>query len=193
MPRQPLAPQPIPLTQRQRVGSDNDADADDNDDDYELEIEFDADVIKSNYNNNRTNNTGVAHHNEANAALAQLIGASAPLSLSNLLTLSGFVSLLIAPFFQGLAHGLGEGIARILVGRFVGVDPLSALTGRRAAAGASAQSQAAASPQKKKGFLTGMFSSRSSNDRPVAAAAQSSSPSHHSELDISSRSALFSS
>ncbi|KAH6583844.1 hypothetical protein BASA50_010623 [Batrachochytrium salamandrivorans] len=46
-------------------------------------------------------------------------------------TLKGFINLVVAPFFQGMFHGLGEGIARILVGRWVGIDPLTALAGRR--------------------------------------------------------------
>ena len=37
---------------------------------------------------------------------------------------------IITPFLQGLFYGLGEGIARIMVGRAVGVDPVSALTYR---------------------------------------------------------------
>ncbi|EGF82363.1 hypothetical protein BATDEDRAFT_86601 [Batrachochytrium dendrobatidis JAM81] len=47
------------------------------------------------------------------------------------LTFKGITNLVIAPFFQGMFYGLGEGIARIFVGRWVGIDPLTALTGRK--------------------------------------------------------------
>jgi hypothetical protein len=40
---------------------------------------------------------------------------------------NGFVSLVLCPFVQGLFHGLGEGIARIYVGGWVGMPAHIAL------------------------------------------------------------------
>jgi hypothetical protein len=51
-------------------------------------------------------------------------------SLSSLLTFNALSVLIISPFFQGLCYGLGEGIGRIYIGRWVGLDPETALMGR---------------------------------------------------------------
>lgn len=50
-------------------------------------------------------------------------------SLSQYANLRGFVNLVIIPFFQGMFYGLGEGTAKVLLGRWFGVDPLVALGG----------------------------------------------------------------
>jgi hypothetical protein len=44
---------------------------------------------------------------------------------------NGMVALVFAPFFQGLFQGLGEGLARITVGKWVGLDTFTALGVRK--------------------------------------------------------------
>jgi hypothetical protein len=46
------------------------------------------------------------------------------------ISFNGFVALVLCPFVQGLFHGLGEGIARIYVGNWVGMAPHVALGAR---------------------------------------------------------------
>ncbi|KAJ3301563.1 hypothetical protein HDV03_000675 [Kappamyces sp. JEL0829] len=52
--------------------------------------------------------------------------------LSVYLTYPGLVALTLAPFTQGLFHGLGEGLARVVVGHYwMGMEPYLALGGSR--------------------------------------------------------------
>ncbi|KAI9091895.1 hypothetical protein DFS34DRAFT_634515 [Phlyctochytrium arcticum] len=58
--------------------------------------------------------------------------APAPTPLSTLqtyTTIPGLISLLITPFFQGMFYGLGEGLAKVVMGRYYGVEPVIALGG----------------------------------------------------------------
>ncbi|KAJ3047255.1 hypothetical protein HK097_011705 [Rhizophlyctis rosea] len=48
-------------------------------------------------------------------------------SLARYANLAGFTQLVLSPFFQGLFYGLGEGTAKILLGRHFGVDPFVSL------------------------------------------------------------------
>lgn len=48
----------------------------------------------------------------------------------NLFTFHSFSVLVISPFFQGLCYGLGEGLGRIWIGNWIGIDPVAALIGR---------------------------------------------------------------
>jgi hypothetical protein len=50
--------------------------------------------------------------------------------LSEYWTVSGIITLTLAPFVQGLFYGLGEGIARVFVGEWIGLEPYYALGGR---------------------------------------------------------------
>ncbi|KND01975.1 uncharacterized protein SPPG_02482 [Spizellomyces punctatus DAOM BR117] len=50
-------------------------------------------------------------------------------TLAQYANLRAFVSLVITPFFQGMFYGLGEGTAKVMLGRYFGVDPLIALGG----------------------------------------------------------------
>jgi hypothetical protein len=43
---------------------------------------------------------------------------------------NGFIALFAAPFVQGLFQGLGEGVAKVIVGRWVGMDAYTALGAR---------------------------------------------------------------
>ncbi|KAJ3178503.1 hypothetical protein HDU87_003577 [Geranomyces variabilis] len=54
-------------------------------------------------------------------------------SLVKYANFKGFVSLVVTPFFQGMFYGFGEGTAKVLIGRWFGIDPLTALGGNPAA------------------------------------------------------------
>jgi hypothetical protein len=51
-------------------------------------------------------------------------------SKSQLFTFTSFSVLVISPFFQGLTYGLGEGLGKICIGKWIGIDPVWALIGR---------------------------------------------------------------
>ncbi|TPX56050.1 hypothetical protein PhCBS80983_g04826 [Powellomyces hirtus] len=50
-------------------------------------------------------------------------------TLMKYLNFKSFVSLVITPFFQGMFYGFGEGAAKVVIGRWYGVDPIIALGG----------------------------------------------------------------
>ena len=63
--------------------------------------------------------------------LNSLIPLPEVLDLSCYWTVEGIVALTIAPFTQGLFHGLGEGLARIIIGSWwLGFTPYVALGGK---------------------------------------------------------------
>ncbi|KAI8590730.1 hypothetical protein BDZ88DRAFT_413864 [Geranomyces variabilis] len=53
-------------------------------------------------------------------------------SLVKYANFKSFVSLVVTPFFQGMFYGFGEGTAKVLIGRWFGIDPLTALGGNPA-------------------------------------------------------------
>ncbi|KAL2915652.1 hypothetical protein HK105_204837 [Polyrhizophydium stewartii] len=71
----------------------------------------------------RPHNPHHPHHHQQQAPAALPLDPLAALSSypihdpSFFLTAKGLTNLIVAPFFQGMFHGLGECIARILVGR----------------------------------------------------------------------------
>jgi hypothetical protein len=69
---------------------------------------------------------------DINDEINQLLTSQMPVvkDLHEYFTLPGILSLTIAPFTQGLFHGLGEGIARVFIGDLVGLSPYYALGGR---------------------------------------------------------------
>ncbi|KAJ3321891.1 hypothetical protein HDV06_003757 [Boothiomyces sp. JEL0866] len=65
--------------------------------------------------------------------LNDMMGPALPplIEPADYVSVRGAVALFIAPFFQGLFYGLGEGFAKITVGRWVGLDPYIALGGSK--------------------------------------------------------------
>ncbi|KAJ3293847.1 hypothetical protein HK104_004145 [Borealophlyctis nickersoniae] len=58
-----------------------------------------------------------------------LLPKTEDVDLSRYTNLAGFVSLVVTPFFQGMFYGLGEGAAKVFIGRWFGVEPSIALGG----------------------------------------------------------------
>ncbi|KAI8912891.1 hypothetical protein BC831DRAFT_490602 [Entophlyctis helioformis] len=96
-------------------------------------------------------------HQPAQAAVDPLAALAPPIyDVSFFLSAKGFTNVVLAPFFQGMFHGFGEGIARIVVGRWVGVDPVTALIARRREPPAAA-SASSSSNVRRPGLLSRLF------------------------------------
>ncbi|KAJ3158566.1 hypothetical protein HDU86_002791 [Geranomyces michiganensis] len=85
-------------------------------------------------------------------------------SLVKYANFKSFVSLVVTPFFQGMFYGFGEGTAKVLIGRWFGIDPLTALGGAQPAH----QSQADRRRRRKPFDFFGLFS-RKQHDAPAVA------------------------
>ena len=70
---------------------------------------------------------------ETTALLTTLVNIPDP---STIFTASGLTALVIAPFFQGMFYGLGEGFSKVIIGRWVGLDMYTSLGVKRRPANA---------------------------------------------------------
>ncbi|KAI8817895.1 uncharacterized protein EV422DRAFT_508457 [Fimicolochytrium jonesii] len=69
----------------------------------------------------------------SNRAPTSSASSGTPQTLSEYFTFNGLITLVITPFFQGMFYGFGEGTAKVVIGRWFGIDPVVALGATRSA------------------------------------------------------------